>query len=241
LEKGIRLRVFSFLGELMRAAPKGITGQALEELRERKKADQRERKRRSRTNQKQRTEDEERFKVVRRSRRLVEPGDVDPERPGRYARTVEEAIPNVRRWLRALGLVEIKSGESLRDVQRRIYDKLRELRNDPDAEGFPVLSLTTGKLDPDWVFDYAEPYSLEEEWPSIPGDEQPIFSPPPVLRIAAANEVLIERSTYDPEAYRERRQADVDAQAKRGFDAQHEKAQRGLKAVRGASFPLVED
>src|SRR5258708_667879 len=180
---------------------KGITGQSLEELREKQKADQRERKRRSGTNQKHKTEDEERFKVFRRSRRLVDPGDIDPERPGRFARTVEEALPNVRRWLHALGLAEISSGESLRDVQRRIYDKLRELRKDPLAEGFPLLSLIAGKLDPNWVFDYVEPYTPQEEWPSIPGDDQPIFPPSPA----------------------------PNAEAKRGFDEQYEKAQRDLK------------
>jgi hypothetical protein len=231
--------VSSFPGEIMKQGiSEGIT--SLEE-REKQKQAWRERKRRSRTNQKQRTEDEERFKVVRRSRRLVEPGDVDPERPGKVARTVQEALPNVRRWLRALGLAEISSGETLRDVQRRVYDKLRELRNDPDAEGFPVLSLTTGKLDSDWVFDYVEPYSLEEEWPSIPGDDQPIFPPSPASRIAAADEQLIPTWMHDPEAFREKRQGELDAEAKRGFDEQHERAQRELKSARGTSFPLLDD
>jgi hypothetical protein len=156
--------------------PQAITGEALAELEEkRRKARERQAKHRAKKKAKAEANAEhERYKRRARVLNLVPPGDVDPIRPIAFARTLVEAIPSARLWMRALGLDDIHVGETLRNARGRIYEALRRSEDFLDYRELPLLNLSTGRFDSEIRVQYRKAYSLDEEWPRVPGDDEPI-------------------------------------------------------------------
>jgi hypothetical protein len=104
-------------------------------------------------------------------------------RPGVDARTIEEALEVAREMARALALPDVEEGESLLDIERRVFDSWVNFdrfvgRNDAGGNfpfasggGAPYLNRETGELSPGHGKNYWVDYcgGFEGCWRVLPG------------------------------------------------------------------------
>jgi hypothetical protein len=97
--------------------------------------------------------------------------------PGVDASTLEEALDVAREMARALDCAGVQEGESLHDLERRVFDAwtnyegFRGGYNSSDGGGAPYLNRLTGELSPGFGKPYWEEYcgGFDECWQALPG------------------------------------------------------------------------
>jgi hypothetical protein len=229
---------------------KGITGQSLEELREKKKkADQRERKRRSRAKKSRMgSEQSPAFAADCHRRGLTWFGFRTWDEP---ARDWADGLRICKHWARVSHQEGPKPGETLFDFENRIYSRIEVFEPETPLYVSPLMNGNFTGYDPNRELVLEKSYLSArvrelDSWTDdhiIVSLDRAVPSPvqnAPVADAQSEETRGIPAFLYDSEAYREKRKAEVDAEAKRGSKEQHELAQKDLNAVRGASFP-VED